>query len=84
MHLSSASVPDSHNRNVGVAEMETPKLWGNVLDPHFFISSKPMRSIYIKDLYSIIFNIRALIYLLNEVRFYSNRCNRISRLRHFH
>lgn len=45
MLLSSASVPDSHNRNVGVAEMETPKLWGNVLDPHFFISFKPLRNI---------------------------------------
>ena len=65
MLLSSASVPDSHNRNVGVAEMETPKLWGNVLDPHFFISFKPLRNINIKYLYSIIFNIRALICLIS-------------------
>ncbi len=78
--LSSASVPDSHNGLVGVAEMETPKLWGNVLDLHnmlvvfvvgspfwrylIFISFKPLRSIYIKYLYSIIFNIRALLCLI--------------------
>lgn len=74
--LSSASVPHSYYENVGVAEMETPKLWGNVLDLHnmlvgspfwrylIFISFKPLRSIHIKYLYSIIFNIRALICLI--------------------
>lgn len=55
-------------------------LWSNVLDLHnvlvvfvvgspfwrylIFISFKPLRSIYIKYLYSIIFNIRALVCLI--------------------
>lgn len=56
-------------------------LWSNVLDLHnvlvvfvvgspfwrylIFISFKPLRSIYIKHLYSIIFNIRALVCLIS-------------------
>ena len=56
--LSSASVPDTHNMLV-VFVVGSP-FWRYLI----FISFNPMRSIYIKYLYSIIFNIRALICLI--------------------
>ena len=56
--LPSASVPDTHNMLV-VFVVGSP-FWRYLI----FISFKPMRSIHIKYLYSIIFNIRALICLI--------------------